>query len=695
MPDDPAHPAIQRVLDAAARKGVTLEVTRFDESTHTAAEAAAALGAELGQIVKSLVFVVPAEDGPEPLLCLVPGHNRVDLARLAAVTGEPDVRRATAREAHDLTGFSIGGIPPIGHDAARPGDHGSGPRPLPGRLGGRRPADRGLPGPAGHAAHPGERDGRADRRGAPRADREADGGPAAAAPARRRPIAPPPDRAIVRPSRGNSTIAYPGGLRARWRWGGSGSGPQVFALSEVGGDAGRPRARASPPTPSPVPRRAAPRGPARRLDGAVRLAHLTTSRGRCTGTPRACSSSPTGSTPSASRSRSGDARWDHRSATPIIALLGSPRLAHVVVQAELETFAIEPDGTVAWRVAHSDVVTAAELVGGRLVLTSFGGQVQRARPGDGPLGRLTGCAGCGQTVDNSGDRGARLVDEARLTALASPAPTVGPSPEGPSDTNGCDRLNAHVSGGSFGPFLSRPARIIAAVSPPPPAGRRPRRARRRRPRAAHLGPRYRVGRLLAVDAGGQRRRGARPSPAGPPGTSGSAAGSTPRTSSRTTRIGRSSSAGRGSRCAATGAGSTFEDGRERVPFEVREGLEAIAVDDATLDDGLVVVPRESVGTAADVADRVPAGTPTRRPRSACASSRSRRSSTPSSLGVPGLDDGRRATAVGRSRPAAHPDHARARRGDARPGRRRGTTPVIATACLAVGLGWSSSAGSWP
>lgn len=115
MPTEPAHPAIQRVLDAAARKGVTIDVTRFSESTHTAAEAAAAVGAELGQIVKSVVFVVPAEDGPEALLCLVSGPNRVDLARLAAVAGESDVRRATAREAHDLTGFSIGGIPPIGH----------------------------------------------------------------------------------------------------------------------------------------------------------------------------------------------------------------------------------------------------------------------------------------------------------------------------------------------------------------------------------------------------------------------------------------------------------------------------------------------------------------------------------------------------------------------------------------------------
>jgi prolyl-tRNA editing enzyme YbaK/EbsC (Cys-tRNA(Pro) deacylase) len=115
VPDAPVHPTIQRVLDAAARKGVTLEVTEFDESTHTAQEAAIAVGADVGQIVKSLVFVIPSDDGPEPLLCLVSGSNRVDLARLAAVTGAGDVRRASAREAHDLTGFSIGGIPPIGH----------------------------------------------------------------------------------------------------------------------------------------------------------------------------------------------------------------------------------------------------------------------------------------------------------------------------------------------------------------------------------------------------------------------------------------------------------------------------------------------------------------------------------------------------------------------------------------------------
>jgi prolyl-tRNA editing enzyme YbaK/EbsC (Cys-tRNA(Pro) deacylase) len=110
------HPAVLRVLDAAARKGVTLDVTVFPDSTHTAEEAARAVGAELTQIVKSLVFVTAREDGElEPIICLVSGADRVDLERLAAVVGRRDIRRATAREADELTGFTIGGIPPIGH----------------------------------------------------------------------------------------------------------------------------------------------------------------------------------------------------------------------------------------------------------------------------------------------------------------------------------------------------------------------------------------------------------------------------------------------------------------------------------------------------------------------------------------------------------------------------------------------------
>ena len=181
---------------------------------------------------------------------------------------------------------------------------------------------------------------------------------------------------------GNSTVSYPGGLRARWRWGGSGSGPAVFALSEVGGalvDLGR-RAAADPePLCRAELRLEGPRGA-----WTARFASLIHDE------PRGLHLDSPGLFVVAYGFHTfafdivtGAVRWEHRSATPILALLGSPRLEHVLVQAELETFAIEPDGTVAWRVAHTDVVTAAELVGGRLVLTGFGGQVNALDPATG------------------------------------------------------------------------------------------------------------------------------------------------------------------------------------------------------------------------------------------------------------------------------------------------------------------------
>ena len=81
--------------------------------------------------------------------------------------------------------------------------------------------------------------------------------------------------------------------------------------------------------------------------------------------------------------RSGALRWSHRSATPLLAVFASSRLRHVILQAELETFAVEADGTVAWRIAHSDVVTEAALIGGRLVLTAYGGGVNALDPATG------------------------------------------------------------------------------------------------------------------------------------------------------------------------------------------------------------------------------------------------------------------------------------------------------------------------
>ena len=108
------------MVEAAGRRGVHLEIHELAETTHTAEDAARALGVQVAQIVKSLVFVVPRTSGVlEPVICLVSGPNRVDVGLLSAVTGEAGIRRATAREARELTGFSIGGIPPLGHPRPR------------------------------------------------------------------------------------------------------------------------------------------------------------------------------------------------------------------------------------------------------------------------------------------------------------------------------------------------------------------------------------------------------------------------------------------------------------------------------------------------------------------------------------------------------------------------------------------------
>ena len=105
------HPNVSRVVEAAGAHGLAINVRRFPEGTRTAADAARAVGCEVGQIVKSLVFV--ADD--RPVLALVSGANRVDLGKLASAAGARAARRADGDEARAATGFAIGGIPPFGH----------------------------------------------------------------------------------------------------------------------------------------------------------------------------------------------------------------------------------------------------------------------------------------------------------------------------------------------------------------------------------------------------------------------------------------------------------------------------------------------------------------------------------------------------------------------------------------------------
>jgi len=97
------HPTAAKVQGRLASRGLAVEVQVLPDSTRTAAEAAVACGCEIGQIVKSLVFIL---DGA-PTMVLCAGDRRVT---------ELDGRPASAEEAREATGFAIGGIPPLGHD---------------------------------------------------------------------------------------------------------------------------------------------------------------------------------------------------------------------------------------------------------------------------------------------------------------------------------------------------------------------------------------------------------------------------------------------------------------------------------------------------------------------------------------------------------------------------------------------------
>ena len=103
------HPTAARLAERLRRRGLQIEVTTLSDSARTAALAAEALGVHVGQIVKSLVF----QRGEEPVLVLCAGDRRVAADRLG-------LSPASAHRVRAVTGFSIGGIPPLGHDAELP-----------------------------------------------------------------------------------------------------------------------------------------------------------------------------------------------------------------------------------------------------------------------------------------------------------------------------------------------------------------------------------------------------------------------------------------------------------------------------------------------------------------------------------------------------------------------------------------------
>ena len=197
------------------------------------------------------------------------------------------------------------------------------------------------------------------------------------------PATTPPERSsgetVPAPVVHRLTVQYPGGLAARYRWAGTGSGDTIFANSEAGGtlvDHG--------PLVSADPDRLC--RAELRIEGPL---GAWTARFASTifDEPQAVLWDTAallvvkyGFAAYALTSRTGELRWHHKSGTPLLAVLASPRLEHVLLQSELETFALREDGEVAWRAAHTDVVAAAELVGGRLVLTSYGGLLQSLDP---------------------------------------------------------------------------------------------------------------------------------------------------------------------------------------------------------------------------------------------------------------------------------------------------------------------------
>lgn len=107
------HPAVARVRAALGQHGIRPEITYFDESAKTAALAAAQLGVAVGQIANSLVFDAEGE----PVLVMTSGAHRVDLAKVAALTGHHTIDRASAAFVKQHTGQAIGGVAPVGHPA--------------------------------------------------------------------------------------------------------------------------------------------------------------------------------------------------------------------------------------------------------------------------------------------------------------------------------------------------------------------------------------------------------------------------------------------------------------------------------------------------------------------------------------------------------------------------------------------------
>jgi len=181
-------------------------------------------------------------------------------------------------------------------------------------------------------------------------------------------------------------VRYPGATTVRYRWIGSGHAVTLFGLSAAGGELVDHGALGAPEPDSVCRAELRVEGPAGTWTARLASAIYDEPQGVLWDVPGLLVVRY-GFRTYAFDVRRGALRWSHRSGSPLVAVLASSLLAHVIVQAEVETFALDASGEVVWRLAHGDVVVAAELLGGQLILASYGGERLALDPA---TGRATG-----------------------------------------------------------------------------------------------------------------------------------------------------------------------------------------------------------------------------------------------------------------------------------------------------------------
>jgi prolyl-tRNA editing enzyme YbaK/EbsC (Cys-tRNA(Pro) deacylase) len=107
------HPAVERVRSALVAANHPAEIVELSETARTAADAASALGIEVGQVASSIVFGLPGDPEPKPLLVITSGRHRVDTQLVAELLNVEKLLRVDADLVRERSGFAIGGVPNV------------------------------------------------------------------------------------------------------------------------------------------------------------------------------------------------------------------------------------------------------------------------------------------------------------------------------------------------------------------------------------------------------------------------------------------------------------------------------------------------------------------------------------------------------------------------------------------------------